>query len=208
MFDYPLPPLRFGLYSKLGLGPEATAGEINEARQELTTRLKARKQAIQSEVDKLYQGVPGLREAARELKLLEEAGTAADPKRFREVQTALARLEERARAIRSDYKTLQESLVDLEQQIHEANLMAIQNPEDRKEYDHDNPPLDLIKLADCGANPLMNRKTALRMLRAELTEFFEQAGEEVFHPSDLTRANFIGDFTHDKNLDVEHERRA
>ena len=54
MFDYPPPPLNYGLYNELGLGPEATSEEISEARQELTIRLKARQKSLQRAMESVF----------------------------------------------------------------------------------------------------------------------------------------------------------
>lgn len=201
MFDYPFPPLRAGLYAQLGLGPEATAEEINEASQELASRLRSQQRALQRDLDQVYREVPGLRDAWTELKALEEAGQAADAEKYREVQLKLVRLEETAARVRRDFKRLRTQAQELEQQLHQVNLLKIRSPADRREYDRSNPPFELIKLADCGASPFADRKTMLAMVRRELSDFFEQAGETVFHPTDLTRCDFSHDFETDKNLD-------
>jgi len=199
MFDYPIPPLQYGQYADLNLGPEATAEEINEARQELTTRLRGWQKVVQRELDAVYQQVPGLRESWEKLKSLEDADSEANE--HCEVQLQLAALEEKAIQIEPHFEEIRNKLGELQCRIHEVNLMSIQSPEVRIEYDRDHPPLELIKLADCGASPLDDPKTMLRMLRLELCDFFEQAGETVFHPSDLTRNDFSHDFSHNRNLD-------
>lgn len=199
MFDYPLPPLSSGLYAELGLEPDATAEEINEARQELTSRLKSKRKAIQLELDAVYQQVPGLKDATEKLKALESAEAAADE--FRKSQLELARLEERAQQLQPNFRALRDEASELESQIHDVNLMPLQNPDDRLNYDRNNPPYELIKLADCGASTLDDPKEILRAVREELSEFFEQAYESVYHPSDLTRQDFVHDFAPDRNLD-------
>lgn len=199
MFDYPIPPLQYGQYADLDLGPEATAEEINEARQELTTSLRTRQRIVQRNLDAVYQQVPGLRQASEKLKSLEDASTEVNE--YRQVQLKLAELQEKAMQIEPRFKQIRDELDELRCRIHEVHLMPIQNPEERIEYDRNHPPLDLIKLADCGASPLEDPETMLRMLRLELSDFLEQAGEIVFHPSDLTRNDFSHDFSHNRNLD-------
>lgn len=201
MFDYPIPPLSHGLYNELGVGPEATAEEISEARQELTVHLRARQKAAQRVLEDVYQEVPQLRETREELKSLEVQGAEADPAKFRNVQLRLTELEEKALTIRSDYKAVRDEAAVVERRLNEVNLMPIQNPEQRLEYDRSHPPLELIKLSDCTTTPLDDPKVALRMVREQLSDFFKQSNEEVFHPSDLTRNDFRCDFTPDANLD-------
>lgn len=201
MFDYPIPPLRGSLYDRLRLGPEASSEEINEAKQELAARLRARQKVVQRILEEVYQEIPDLRTTWAELKELERAGADADPQKYRQVQVRLSGLEEAALLIRSDFKAIRDEASDLEHQLHEANLMPIQNAEDRLEHDRSHPPFELIKLANCTTSPLDDTKTMLCMVRKELSEFLEQMGEEVFHPSDLTRTDFFHDFTRDHNLD-------
>ena len=198
MFDYPIPPLRSGLYGELGLSPEATAEEINEARQELSSALKSQQKSVQRDLDAVYQSVAGLRQAEDDLT---KAKSESDPAKLRAAQLKLAGLEEQALRLQPQFKTLAAQAKDLDRRISETALLAIQSPEDRLKYDASHPPLELIKLADCATAPWHDRKTMLAMIRDELTDFFEQAGEAVFHPSDLTRSDFSKDFTPDPTLD-------
>ena len=201
MFDYPIPPLYGGLYARLGLGPESTAEEINEARQELSSRLKSQLKVVQRELDAVYRQVPGLREAWKKVEAEEAKGADGDPARLRDAQLEQAELEESAQRIRADFRELREKAADLERQIHEASLIPIQNPGDRLAYDRSHPPFEIIKLSDGAASSLDDRRTMLAMVRRELSEFVEQYGEEVFKPSDLTRVDFLHDFTPYRSLD-------
>ncbi|MFM9966072.1 MAG: hypothetical protein ACKV2Q_33240 [Planctomycetaceae bacterium] len=198
MFDYPIPPLRTGLYGDLGLSPEATAEEINEARLEQSSRLKSQLASVNRELDVVYQRLPGLREAKVELTT---AQSKSDPAQLRAAQLKLASLEEQALRLQPQFKSLLTQQADLERRVNESALLPIQNPEERLKYDASHPPLELIKLADCATAPWNDRKTMLALVREELASFFEQAGEPVFHPSDLTRSDFSHDFTHDPTLD-------
>jgi len=198
MFDYPIPPRRGGIYAQLGLGPEATAEEINEARQELSSHLKQQQKFVQRELDDVYRQLPELRETWTAFKAIE-----AGSDKYSELQVKLTKLEEQAVGICSNFKSLREQSEDFERQLHEANLLAIQNPDDRMEYDRSHPPFELLKLADCADDPLDDRKVMLAEIRRELSDFFEQSGEQVFHPSDLTRNDFSHDFTRDPSLDAK-----
>jgi predicted nucleic acid-binding Zn-ribbon protein len=198
MFDFPLPPAPFGLYEQLGLSPEATAEEINEARQELASELQSEKRQVDKQLDEVYQHVDGLREVYGKLG---GENSENDPRAFRAMQSQVAQLEDRACQFNSEYSLLREQAADLERRIHETNLIKLQNPQERLVYDQSHPPLELLKLADCGSGPFDDRKVVVALIRAELSEFFEQAGEAVYHPSDLTREDFTDDFTHDPLLD-------
>lgn len=201
MFDFPLPPMRPGLYGQLGLGPEATPDEINEATQELSIRIKQQQKTLQRRLDDVFQRLPELRDTYKQFKALETADNAGGSGEYARLHAKLARLEEEAVSVCKDFREMRSQADELEKKLHEVNLMAIQRPEDRLEYDRSHPPFELLKLADCGVSPLDDRKTVLAMVRAELSEFLEQSGETVFHPSDLTRQDFRDDYTHDPNLD-------
>jgi hypothetical protein len=56
-------------------------------------------------------------------------------------------------------------------------------------------------LAESPDDAFADNKTALFMLRRELAEFLSETGEEVFHPSDFSRTDFSGDFSHNLQLD-------
>jgi hypothetical protein len=202
MIDYPLPPLRGGLYAQLGLSPEATAEEINEARQGYVFRLRTEQRAVQRELDAIYKAVPGLKEAIEELEAL--LGSHSDnAKDLRRAQSQVASLEKKAREIRGDIRSLRERAARLEKDIHEANVLAIQSQKDRLEYDQTHPPFEILKLEDCASSPLDDRTTLLWIIRTELTAFLEQAGESIAHPSDLSRHDFSHDFSFDSTLDQQ-----
>jgi hypothetical protein len=83
----------------------------------------------------------------------------------------------------------------------EVNRWDLDKPDARHAYDCVHPPLALLKLEDCGGAALTDRRTYLFLLRSAIAEFLEAQGEEVLHPSDLTRQDFIGDFSFHPLLD-------
>jgi chromosome segregation ATPase len=201
MFDYPLPLRRGGLYEQLNLGPEATAEEISESRQEVASQLQTQQTSLRRRLERVYQQVDGLQQAFQRLKTLDEQGADADPVEYRRTQQRLTTLEEQATVVDPEFRSLREQALQVEQRIHEVNLMPLQNPEERLEYDRANPPFELLKLAACTHSPFDDSKVVLAVIRQEVSEFLVQAGESVYHPSDLTREDFTHDFAHDPTLD-------
>lgn len=201
MFDYPLPPLHGGLYAQLQVSPEATAEEINGARQGYISQLKFDQKKVRQQLEFIYANVPGLKDVLEQVEALLQSGESGDPIVLRAAQARAAVHEEEADSAHPEFRDLREKLNRLELDIHEANVIAIQKPEDRREYDQSHPPFEILKLEDCFSSPLDDRRTMLAAVRSELSDFLEQAGESVFHPSDLSRGDFSGDFIFDPSLD-------
>ena len=78
---------------------------------------------------------------------------------------------------------------------------VLSDPEKRKQYDRANPPLELLALEDCTRNELADNRTLLPLVRDELVRLLTELGEDVFHCSDLTRRDFVGDCRHQPLLD-------
>lgn len=191
-------------YRKLMLGPEATETEVAEAKLELTNELKSRKADIDRQLEGVFQAVAGLREATAEVARLKQLGEQTSLDELGAAQAALAQLEERARGVEPKFLSLREEAVDLERQIHDVNLSPIGNSKDRQAYDQANPPLELLKLADCRTDFFSDNAVALRLLRREVEAFLQAAGEPLTYPTDLTREDFTSDFTFNRNLDGPH----
>src|SRR5436190_2393069 len=168
MFDYPIPLIQGGLYAKLGLSPAATADETNDARKALTFQLRADLRSVQLGLDAVYRALPGLKASLDQVDSLLEAGAGLDPQALRQAQAKADSLLTRARAVRSDFESLRERAAGLERDISEANVIAIQLPEERKKYDREHPPFEILKLEDCSASPLDDRRTMLSAIRDEL----------------------------------------
>jgi hypothetical protein len=200
MFDCPIPLPTSTHYDTLGVRPEATAEELRDAMTELSAALRALKKAVVDELEAVRTAVPGLREAAEELKKLQgESGS--DPKKVSEAGQNLSRLELQAVAINPRYRDLCNRERELGEEELRVNQMALQNPSARQDYDKSNPPFELLKLADCARDELDDPRFAAARLREELVAFLTARKEPVFHPSDLTRSDFSGDFTHNPILD-------
>jgi hypothetical protein len=191
-------------YRKLMLGPEATETEVAEAKLELTNELKSRKADIDKQLEGVFQAVAGLREATAEVARLKQLGEQTSLDELGAAQAALAQLEERARSVEPKFLSLREEAADLERQIHDVNLSPIGNSKDRQSYDQANPPLELLKLADCRTDFFSDNAVALRLLRREVEAFLQAAGEPLSYPTDLTREDFTSDFTFNRNLDGPH----
>lgn len=201
MFDYPLPLPAMDAYRKLGLGPEATETEISEAKLELSNSLRSRKAEIDKKLDAVYRSVSGLRDAMAAVAQLKQQGADASLDDLRSAEVRLSRLEEEACRNEPRFAGLRDESAELEREIHAANLLPIANNKDRQEYDRGNPPLELLKLADCRTDQFSDNLVALRLVRRSLEQFFEGRGEPISYATDLTREDFSNDFTFNRNLD-------
>lgn len=200
MFDCPIPLPTSTHYDTLGVRPEATAEELRDAMTELSASLRALQKAVVDELEEVRAKVPGLREAAAEVQKIQGEGE-NDPKRLAEAGRNLSRLELQAVAINPRYRDLCNRERELGEQMLRVNEMGLQNPSARQTYDKSNPPFELLKLADCARDELADPRLAAARIRDELAAFLAARGEPVFHPSDLTRSDFSGDFTHNQTLD-------
>jgi hypothetical protein len=102
-----------------------------------------------------------------------------------------------------DAVALGERLVVLQDRINEVNGWEIDRPDKRLAYDCGHPPLALLRLEESGSPGLSDVHTSLLLLRRSISEFLTEAGEEVFHPSDLTRQDFSDDFSRNPVLDEQ-----
>lgn len=200
MFSFPLPLPQNTLYSKLGVDPEASEDELRTAKADFVRGLDRRKATVDSQVEQVFEQVEGLRQAYAEQRDLANKG--------RGVEEALAAatrrvhlLEKQALALCPDFARLRQEAEALEAEINEVNSLGLEMPENRLNYDRQNPPLALLKLHEWPRAPFGDNKVALALLRRELAEFLAALGVDVFHPSDLTRQDFYGDFTHSDLLD-------
>jgi hypothetical protein len=201
MFDYPLPIPLSTHYTALGLSPESTVEEIREAMEERVIALKRRKEAVDRRMEKVYQAVPELRSAYDKIQILQTGSQESGSTEFLHELRRLGELEQKAERIDPEFKQLRERAAELEGKIHELNRMPLQNPEARTLYDMAHPPLALLKLAACARDEFADTKLTLVLVRRELTCFFVAQGEGVFHPSDLTRDDFLADFSFNPLLD-------
>ncbi|HEY7544280.1 MAG TPA: hypothetical protein VID27_05325 [Blastocatellia bacterium] len=207
MFDYPLSVPRKTHYSSLGLDPEATTEEIREATEEIVISLKRQKDAVDRQIEEIYNAVPGLKDAYAQNKTLQAEGADADPSSVHAAKKKLAELEQKAETLAPNFRQLRERSSDLELKINDIHRIAFVNPESRLSYEKSMPPLELLKLASCTRDDFTEGKAAVTLLRRELSRFLSELGEEAYHPSDLTRENFSSDFLFNPILDRDHERK-
>ena len=113
------------------------------------------------------------------------------------------RLDEKPSSKSPERAQLRETISDLDKQISEINALNLENIEARSKYDKTVPPCALLKLEENNQDVFTDkgRRTALFLLRAEISDFLKKKGEDCYHPSDLTRTNFLIDFTYNPLLD-------
>jgi hypothetical protein len=203
MFSYPLPIPRDTCYQQLGLEPDATPQEINEALIEQKSKLYNEKLSLERALEEIYKEFPGLKETYNEMRTLQSKKEPANPEPLRHAQRRLVELELKALAKHPNLKPSRKRVEEIEAETVELNRLPIAKADSRKEYDRAHPPLELLQLADCTRSSFTENKTALLLLRRELSRFLAAQGETVFHPSDLTREDFTADFSPNPLLDGE-----
>ncbi len=198
MFDYPVPVPRITAYREFGIDPEATPEEIRDAKNEVSSRIAVERSAVERDLEEVYRAVPGLREAQARVRDLQATGRDAA---LREASRTLSEIEQKASRACPGFKALRDRLAELDRRIIDLNRLVLENPEERAIYDQAHPPLALLKLADCSRDGFTKTRTALMLLRREVSSFLEKRGERVLHPSDLIREDFREDFTPNPLLD-------
>ncbi len=205
LFSYPLPDVHNTAYQKLGVAPTATLDEIRNAKSSTVNRIKGELAEISGKLEDVYKRVPEIRQTEKDVEDLRAATNQGGDisNRLREKERALAKLEERAISINPEYKELQKKEKDLEKQINEINMLNLENSAEREVYDESAPPCALLKLESDQQEVFTDRgrKTTLYLLRAEVSQFLEGNGGKCYHPSDLTRSDFLSDFSHNSLLD-------
>jgi DNA repair exonuclease SbcCD ATPase subunit len=205
LFGYPIPFPAKTLYEELEIDLGEVDDDVRSAKAEVTNRLLAEKNALVQELEKVYTSVEGLREASAGLAEIQERGEEAEPQ-ARELRKRLADLEQEAQRHDPEFREKRRRTAELELRIHAINGKSLDKPEVRRSYDRAHPPLALLELADGTNDAFVEGKTALFLLRRELSRFLAERGETVFHPSDLTREDFSSDFQPNLFLDgPEHE---
>jgi chromosome segregation ATPase len=196
MLDYPLNLPGTSAYTLLKIDPEATVEEIREAKQEVISDLRSRLDAVNAALQKVHSAVPGLREAQRRLKeLTAEKSENVNAAELARAQHDMAAIQKQVRAINPAFPELEEKAADLDRQINEINSMMLEKPSARAEHDAQHPPLELLKLEDCRQDDFRDNRVAISLLRQELSAFLEKRGEQVYHPSDVSRRDFTADFS-------------
>jgi len=186
MFDFPLPRSKYTFYDQLGIAPEATVEEIRSAKIEIKERIAARQKLVTERIQSILDQARKRRPSSKE-----GDATSPDP----------VEVEELAAQIDPEYDSLTKQVEDLSNQLNEINKINIEAAEIRLEYDGQNPPCALLKLAVPEKNVFLDKRRALFLLRRELSAFLSADGEPVFHPSDLTREDFSSDFMFIPELD-------
>lgn len=186
-------------YAVLGISPSANLTDIRDAQRDHLAQLQKQLRAAQRQIDEVRERVPGLAPALQEVETLRNQETA--PSQLAAAERTLAALEAEARRVNPKYAELVERVKRLNAEINDLNKLDLANPAKRLEYDRANPPFEMLKIVDCERTELNDPVVAMALLRKELTEFLEAAGECVDHPSDLTRRDFQNDYSFHPLLD-------
>ena len=201
MFTYPFSVPKNTTYDELGLTPEATAEDVREAKWRLQIEVTTKKSSVEKALDEVFAQVSGLRDACNEEQRVKNSHDPEELKKLTEIQGRISARLPKALAVNPDFRRLQEQQEELKRRMGEINLISLDNPEKRGEHDAFHPPLGLLRYTDSAQDGFLDNKTALFLIRSELGGFFSDKGEEVFHPSDITRTDFPMDFTENEELD-------
>lgn len=201
VFDYPISVPRDTLYARLGIPPEATMAEVQDAKGALVEEIGVARRRVEKRLAEVDEQVAGLAEARSTLERAINEGASDEEKSS--IRSRLNDLERKAEEFCPEYRSLRREQDDLHKRLIEINGMVISDPKGRADYDLEHPPLSVLRLTDCGPDLLGDHPDALPLLRAEISRFLEDKGETVFHPTDVTRRDFSGDLTHTPLLDGE-----
>ena len=210
LFFFPLPESRDTHYHTLDITPEATIAEIREAKREARSRLNREKRVIEKKLELIYKELPELSHLYSEIKSVREKGNETENDKLVKLERQLKNLEQKAILINPDYQLLREKTSEIENKIYKINRINLENPDERLCYDKSTPPCALLKLESCDHEIFTTegRKIALFLLRQEIIDFMEKKGEHIYHPSDITRNNFISDFTINPIIDGESNAKT
>jgi molecular chaperone DnaK (HSP70) len=207
LFDYPIALPQRTAYHDIDIELDASHEEVRWAKYTRSDQLKGEQRELQKKLDDVYKQVSGLREAYRTVQDLHGQGAEVDESKVKEAQEQLRALEREAQRIDPEFRKNRDRVAKLEAELNDLNNKAVDKLDKRAEYDRTNPPLALLRLADCARlGFLEDPRTTLFLLRKELAEFLAQRVGDVFHPSDLTREDFSHDFTANRILDGGYRR--
>jgi hypothetical protein len=205
LFDFPLPIPAGTAYDELGIDPESPPDEIGWAVKELNDRRKAECAALEQRVTRVFSEVPGLEEAYKERAALRETPTASS-RRLRRLEERVVSLEKVAAAFDPQFQDARRRVEELKRQVVELNLLALDAPKKRKQYDELHPPLALLKLVPAARDQFIDKSLVLlTLVRREITRFLRAQGEAVYYASDLDRDDFTADFTFNPLLDAQEK---
>ncbi len=201
MFRYPLLLTADTEYARLGISPDASAGEIREAKTEIVNGLDGRLRMLQKRLAVVDQQVPELQPAKAKVRKLKEAGADGAGELPAAVRQ-LGNFEREAMAVDSEYRALVKESADIESKINAINNLKLDNPEERLKYDLSTPPCALLRLNESRPALLADRRTTLFNIRRELSAFIEEELDfPCYHPSDHTRRLFVEDWEPNASLD-------
>src|SRR5260370_1121487 len=111
MLNYPILPPRETLYASLTLGPEATMADVREAKNSATRTLEEERRAVEQELVRVFDAVPGLREAREEARRPGHSQTTPD--RESQARAQLLELEQQADAALPEYRRMRTRLDEI-----------------------------------------------------------------------------------------------
>lgn len=195
MFDYPMALISSSDYDEIEVGPDATTEEIIAAKLRAVRELDYTKRELDRSISRAHAAIEGLPEKLTLVKRLEQSSSPEQQRQLIAERSELARLQSDADQREPRLAKWKAHREQLEREIRRINSLSILSPEKRQEYDRYHPPFEILQLVDLTSDRFAAEvRTMLWALRHDLARAMEQLGHPVYHPSDLTRTDFSGDF--------------
>ena len=197
-FTYPIPRTS-SVYDELGMDATATDQQLGATVTGTIKKLDRERGELQNKIDDAIARIPGFRESLhQEMELAKSNPPAKIPTNLK---TKLTEMHRAVLQIAPDFEYNKQRCREIEAEIKRWKDLSLDTPEHRQKYEQQHPPLALLKLRDCSRTRSADRRAALSLIRREVSAFLEAQGEPVFHPSDLTRRDFRGDYQPNDLLD-------
>ena len=205
LFSTPLPSPVPRLYRELRIEPDASDEEVAWAKVAASARLRKEQAELRAELASLEAHVAGLTDAREQVRHLRRPPDSEQqepaPGELRHAERRLARLETEAFKRDPLFRAKRRRADEVRQAIVDLAASGLDEPEKRLAYDRAHPPFALLKMEECAEPAFDEPQTCQFLLRSALASFLAAQGEPVYHPSDLTRVDFSGDFDHNELLD-------
>ncbi len=177
-------------YSALMLTPAASGSDIALAAEYKKKTAQAALAALHAEMEDLFAPFPGLSKLQDAMDKRREY----DEKQY---ETLL----EKAKKQSPQLLELLQKKRRLEKELETSGEMVFARHDERVAYDDDNAPFAMLKFEDKASGVPADAMETLMLIRRDILAAMEKSAETVYHPSDLTRTDFTGEYTYHKLLD-------
>lgn len=177
-------------YGALLLTPAASGNDIVLAAEYKKKTTRAALDSIQTELKGLFAPFPGLAQ-------LQEAMDKRQDYDEKQYEALLEKAKKQSpQLIEALHKKRQ-----LEKELETSGETVFARYDERVAYDEANAPFAMLKFEEKAACVPADGIETLMLVRRDLLSAMEQSAGDVYHPSDLTRTDFTGEYTYHKLLD-------